>query len=206
MKKIISIFLLSVFCFLRGMCQNDSTMQNKWEFSSDVNFYFLQDDFILLPVIQADKNKLHLEARFNYEDKETFSIWAGYNISGGNNFKYTITPMVGLVTGLTKGIAPGLEMTLEYKKFELYTESEYLFDKDLKENNFYYNWSDLAYYPKENFWIGLSGQRTRLYQTDLDIQRGFFAGTTLKRIDLTGYLYNLFTEDAFGLVTLSLNF
>ena len=53
-----------------------------------------------------------------YEDMNTFSAWLGYNFSGGNNFQYTITPMVGGIIGNTNGIAPGLEFDFLFYGFE----------------------------------------------------------------------------------------
>ena len=98
-----------------------------WQFNADANFYFIPDDFFVLPVFIADKNKLHLEARYNYEDRETFSGWVGYNFTGGNKFEYTITPMIGGVVGLSDGMAPGIEITLSFKGFEFYSEAEHIF-------------------------------------------------------------------------------
>lgn len=187
-------------------CQENSSDSSEWLFNTDVNFYFIPDDFFILPVLRADKNNLHLEARYNYEDFKTFSAWIGYNFSGGNNLEYIVTPMIGGIVGNTDGIAPGLELTFEYKNFELYSESEYLFDMKEKENNFFYNWTDLTYSPNDNLWFGISGQRTRLYKTDLEIQRGVFAGLSIKEFELTTYLYNLFFDDPFLLVTLSKDF
>ncbi|WP_410961830.1 hypothetical protein, partial [Salmonella sp. SAL4359] len=84
MRKTISFlisFMLGIGClFAQGPPASDSV---DWEFNADVNFYFIPDDFFVLPVFKADKNRLHLEARYNYEDRETFSAWAGYNFSGG---------------------------------------------------------------------------------------------------------------------------
>jgi len=205
MKKSIYLWMAMSFglSFANGQGSTDSS---RWEFTTDANFYFIPDDFFFLPVFRADKNKLHLEARYNYEDRETFSAWAGYNFNGGNKLEYTITPMIGGIVGLTDGIAPGLEITLSYKGFELYTESEYLFDLEANENNFYYNWADLSYSPTDWLWFGISGQRTRLYQTDLEIQRGLFVGAGLKGWELNTYLYNVGFDDPFVLLTLSANF
>lgn len=175
-------------------------------FGADANFYFFSDEFVFLPVLRMDKNRLHLEARYNYEDLETFSGWVGYNFKGGNKIEYVITPMIGGVVGLSNGLAPGLEFTLSYKSVELYSEAEYLFDSKTAENNFFYVWTDLMWSPKEWLWVGLSGQRTRLYQTDLEIQRGLLAGVALKNWELTGYLYNVGFDDPFALVTLSVSF
>lgn len=189
-----------------GTLKAQEADSSQWNFSADVNFYFIPDDFFVLPIFKADKNKLHLEARYNYEDFETFSAWVGYNFSGGKKLEYTITPMLGGVVGLTDGIAPGLEFTLTLNRFELYSESEYLFDLDSKENNYYYNWTDLYYSPTDWLWFGISVQRTQLYQTDLDIQRGLLVGAALKNLEFSGYFFDVTTDDGFIVLTVSLGF
>jgi len=206
MKKKFCFWIVFIANISMVYSQDEKSVDAKWDFNTDINFYFFQDDFFILPVFRADKDKLHLEARYNYEDLETFSAWVGYNFSGGKELEYAITPMIGGVVGLTDGLAPGLEFTLGYKGFELYSESEHLFDLNNKENNFFYNWSDLTYSPKDLWWFGISAQRTRLYQTDLELQRGLIVGGSIKKIEMTGYLYNLFFDDPFALVTISANF
>jgi len=204
MKNIQSTIIVVLITICSAQAQESA--EKPWNFSSDINFYFIPSEFFVLPVVRADRNALHLEARYNYEDMETFSGWVGYNFTGGNEFEYTITPMLGGVFGLTDGIAPGLEFTLNYKGFELYSESEYLFDAASSENNFYYQWADLTYSPNDWLWFGISGQRTRLYQTDLEIQRGIILGGGSEHWELTGYLYNIFFDDPFVMITLSANF
>lgn len=186
--------------------QQDTTQASAWEFSAEANLYFFSDDFLFLPVFRADKNHLHLEARYNYEDENTASAWVGYNFNGGKNLEYTITPMFGIAAGRTNGIAPGLEFTLGYKGFELYNEAEYLFDFESSDNNYFYNWADLSYSPTDWLWFGISGQRTRVYDTDLEIERGLLLGGGYKNWELTGYLYNIGTDDAFVLLSLSASF
>ena len=182
----------------------DTLARPGWSHSLEASFYFLKDDFIFLPIYAADKDWLHLEVRYNYEDMNTFSAWFGYNFSGGNKLQYTITPMVGGVAGNTDGIAPGLEFDLLFKGFELYSESEYLFDLQDKQNNFYYNWTDLTYSPADWLWFGISAQRTRLYQTDLEIQRGLMVGGGHKWYGLTGYAYNPGSDDPYFILSLSI--
>ena len=94
-------------------------------------------------------------------------------------------------------------MTWALGKFELYTESEYLIDPQINENNFFYNWSDLTYSPTDWLWVGISGQRTKVYETDLDIQRGILVGGGYKSWEVTTYIYNLGWEDPFVLLTFS---
>ncbi len=200
------MFPTLVFCTFSFAQETITTAEKKWNFGADLNMIFIPDLFIVSPLFRADKNKLHLEARYNYEDLETFSGWVGYNFIGGKNFEYTITPMVGGVVGLSTGIAPGLEFSFTYKKFELYSESEYIFDVESAENNFFYSWTDLTYSPTDWLSVGLSGQRTRLYQTDLDIQRGLLVGGSYKNFGLRGYVYNLGYDDPFVLIGLSVSF
>ncbi|AYB35277.1 hypothetical protein [Chryseolinea soli] len=207
MKKRIGSFLFfalgGAFVFAQEAPASGPTA---WQFNAHANFYFIPDDFFILPVFQADKNKLHLEARYNYEDRETFSAWIGYNFQGGNKLEYTITPMLGGVVGRSDGMAPGLEVTLNFKGFELYSEGEVYLDFQTEENHYLYNWSDLTYSPKDWLWFGISAQRTRVYQTALDIQRGVLIGAGLKNWELTTYVYNLGFEDPFVLVSISKQF
>ena len=98
--------------------------------------------------------------------------------------------MIGGAVGRTDGIAPGLEFTFSYVGFELYSESEYLFDFESSENNFFYSWTDLTYSPLDWLWFGISGQRTRLYETDVEIDRGLILGGSYRNFEITGYFYN----------------
>lgn len=200
---IFPIFLLNSVIYAQ---ENEQKKPGDWEISSDLNLYFFSDDFIVLPVVKADKGKLHVEGRYNYEDIETFSAWAGINFSGGEKFEFVFTPMVGGIAGLSKGMAPGLEITLNYQGFEFYSESEYFIEAESEENNFYYNWTDISYAPNDRFWFGISGQRTKLYQTELDIQRGFLMGTSLKNFEMSAYFFNIGFDEPFFITAFSFVF
>ena len=155
-----------------------------------------------MPVYRIDKKWLHLEARYNYEDKHSLSVWFGYNFTGGNKFQYTITPMVGGIVGNTYGIAPGVELDLSFFGFEFYSESEFVFDLQSK-SDFFYNWTDFTYSPLDWLWFGLSCQRTRIYQTDLYFQPGFELGGGYRWFELTGYVFNLGFDDPYPVITVS---
>lgn len=197
-------------CILINLCASFSVAQNSesadadsWNVSAEGDFNFT-DPFFILPIVTADKNKLHLEARYNYEELKTFSGWIGYNFSGGKEFQSKITPMGGFLLGRITGFAPGLEIQLEYSGFEFYSESEFVFDTEDKENNFYYNWTDLTYSPADWLFFGFSAQRTKAYETDLDIQRGFLIGGSLANLELSGYCFNPGTDDLYFLIAASI--
>jgi hypothetical protein len=205
-----NLLLLTVFVLISGMSvlaqDSPAKPEKKWNFGADMNAYFYKNDFEALPVFRADRNKLHLEARYNYEDLNTFSGWIGYNFSGGNEFEYFITPMIGGVTGQKNGIAPGLEFTFGYKGFELYNEAEYMFDVNANENNFFYTWTDFTYSPKDWLWVGLSSQCTQEVQDKLSFEGGLLVGVGYKSLELTGYVYNPGSDNTFVLLTLSASF
>ena len=142
------------------------------------------------PTITADCNWLHLEARYNYEALDTGSAWAGYNFSGGKKLAWEVTPMLGGVFGDTSGIAPGYTGSLTWWKLELYSEGEYLFDTRDSSGSFFYNWSELTVAPVDWLKLGMVTQRTRAYQTDRDIQRGFLVGLSYKQVSFTTYVFN----------------
>ena len=162
-----------------------------WAFSLSAYAYVVPDESdYVQPTLRADHDWLHLEARHNYEDRDTTSVWLGYNWSFGEEVTLDLTAMVGGVFGDTDGVAPGYEFTLAWKKLQLYSEAEYVFDSDDSSESFFYTWSELTYAFTDWFRAGGVIQRTKVYDTDFDIQRGFMIGVTYKDLDFTGYVLN----------------
>lgn len=189
--------------FSSALCAEDSAT---WEFTAEANVYALPDETYLNPVITADKNRLHLEARYNDEDLDTGSIFAGVNFHTGETVELTVTPLLGGVFGNTNGIAPGFAFELNYRKLSFSSEGEYLFSTDEKESSFFYSWSEFVYSPADWMWFGLAGQRTRAYRTELEIQRGILLGFGAGNFAVTGYVMNPGWDDAFAVVTVEYSF
>jgi len=191
-------------------CRSDGNdtihRSNEWEFSLSNYLYLLADDVYSIPIFTADRKHLHLEGRYNYEDFRTGSVFCGYNFSMGKKFKFKATPVLGVVFGNTNGIAPGLILDMYYWKLNLYSESEYLFDFSGKESFFYYNWSELKISPVEWMQFGISVQRTKVYKTGLEIERGVVLGFTIKFLSVSGYYFNPGTEDKYGILAVALEF
>jgi hypothetical protein len=166
--------------------------EKAWSFSVSASTYIVPNDQeYVQPTLTADRGWLHLETRYNYENLETGSAWVGYNFSGGEKLEWEFTPMLGGVFGNTTGIAPGYKFSLTYWKFDLSSEGEFVFDVGNSEGSFFYSWSEVSVSPVDWFRFGLVGQRTRAYQTDVDIQRGLLVGFSYKKIDFTTYAFNL---------------
>jgi hypothetical protein len=166
-----------------------------WSFSAAAYTYLLPDETdYVQPAFTADRDKLHFEARYNYEGRNTASAWIGYNLSFGETVTFDLTPMIGAVFGDTNGIAPGYRLSLAWRKLELVSESEYVFDSGGSEDSFFYTWSELAWAPSDWFRLGMVVQRTRAYETELDIQRGFLLGVSWKKASFTTYVFNPDTD------------
>jgi hypothetical protein len=162
-----------------------------WEFNASVYGYFPPEDHhYAQPTVIADRGALHLEARYNYEALKSGSAWVGWNLSTGKELTLDATLMVGGVFGDLRGVAPGYELTLTWKAFQLYSEGEYVFDTDDSSGNFFYNWAQLGWSPWDWLSVGLVSQRTRVYHTSLDVQRGLFVGFTWKSLSLNVYVFN----------------
>jgi len=114
--------------------------------------------------------------------------------------------MMGIVFGNTNGIAPGIELDATYKMFDYYSETEYIIDFTGKENNFFYVWGELAISPTDALRTGISYQRTRLYQTDRDVQRGVFAEYSFWKLTAGVYYFNPFSDNGFAIISLGIDF
>lgn len=168
-----------------------SAAPSEWTFSASGYTYILPDEGnYVQPTVTADRRRLHLEARFNYEDRDTGSLWAGVNFSGGDAVSWELTPMVGGVFGETNGVAPGYRGSLAWRALELYSEGEALIDADDSADSFFYNWSEVTLAPVDWLRFGLVTQRTRAYQAEREIQRGLLVGTSFRNLDLAAYLFN----------------
>ena len=158
------------------------------------------------PTLTADRRSLHLEARYNYENLETGSFWIGRNLSFGSKVTLDLTLMIGGVFGQSNGVAPGYLATLSYRRLTLDAQGEYLFDTSDRSGSYFYSWSELTYSPAEWFRAGLVVQRTKAYQTTLEIQRGFLAGFTYKRADFAAYVFNLGWTDPTVVLSIGFSF
>ena len=58
------------------------------------------NEYLWMPVVHYKGRKnFYAEARYNYEDVNTASLYAGKSFSGGKKLEFTVTPMAGVVFG-----------------------------------------------------------------------------------------------------------
>jgi hypothetical protein len=148
--------------------------------------------YVFMPVahFQSSRN-WYAEARYNYEDIETFSFYFGRSFSGDGNLSYKLTPMVGAAMGRFKGVSSGLNVDLEYRKFFFSAQSQYSMatDKGKGSDDFFYHWSEAGYQPLKWLYAGASFQHTHsMYEKKLE--PGMVLGFEFSRYSIPLYAFN----------------
>jgi hypothetical protein len=169
----------------------EEAVASRWSWTVSVFTYLLPDeDNYGQPTVSLDRDWLHVEGRLNYEDLSTGSVWAGYNVSVGDAVTFEITPMMGAIFGDTTGLGVGYKGSVAWRSVDVSSETEFVFDTESSADNFLYTWSELGWTPVSWLRTGLAVQRTKVYQTEFDIQRGVFAAVSLRRAEVSAYLFN----------------
>ena len=193
MKSFVPVVVAGALAAATGTAAaSDETDERPWSISATAYAYVVPDepDFILA-IVPADVRLLHLEARYNYEAQRSGSAFIGLNAPWGEKVKLVFTPMFGGVAGDLDGLIPALRLQLAWWKLDLFSESEIVFSLDDSGESFFYNWSELGILPVPWLRTGIVAQRTRVYQTPLDTQRGLFVSGTYRFLTLTLYEFNL---------------
>jgi hypothetical protein len=124
----------------------------------------------------------------------------------GEKLAFKATPMVGGVFGNTTGVAPGYLAGINWKRLDISTEGEFVFDTRSSAGNFFYSWTELSYSPTDWFRTGIVAQRTKAYHTSLDIQRGILIGLSYQKATFTAYIFNAGWTDPTVVLSLGFNF
>ena len=180
-------------CFAQ---QTDTTAQNApWHVHAELNGFIYPNraDSYIDPIVWAKKGHLHLETRYNYEDLQTISLYGGYNLAFGKKLHLDLTPMLGGATGNTDAILPAAEFEIMYaRRVGLYTETEYAFDLNNSDDNFFLWWGELYYSPQEWVWFGIATQRLRVRESERDFAAGVNAGISERLVHHHRILFQSF--------------
>ncbi len=158
------------------------------------------------PILTVDHNKLHVEARYNYEEYNTASAFAGLNIFLGKSNQFTVTPMAGLAFGKTTGVIPALEIIKTGKAFDFYSESEYFISLKSDYKNFFFNWSELGTNLTDDWITGVSLQFEGSPIDKSKWDTGLYSAYTFKYLTLSAYYFNPVSNKSFAIAGLSINF
>jgi hypothetical protein len=104
-QKIGSLVVAAVLLADRALAQraladpSNHLSTHNWGFSLAILGYLVPNNISYgSPTFTADHRWLHLEGRYNYENQQTGSLWAGYNYNAGHYLVLSVTPMAGVVS------------------------------------------------------------------------------------------------------------
>jgi len=147
--------------------------------------------YVWMPVVHhVNKKKLYTEMRYNYEALKTASIYAGKSFSKEAAVTYTITPMLGIVLGDYNGGSLATNIDLEYKKVFASMQTQYTVNTDERQENFFFNWTELAYQPVKWFYTGVSMQQTKTYNSRIESEYGVLVGFLAGKFTIPVYVFN----------------
>jgi hypothetical protein len=186
MIKYPAIFLITL------LLQNGSFGQSEVKFEQ-YHVVNTAQPYLFMPVMQYQhRRKWYAEARYNYDDAETFSLYLGRAITGGKRLNYSLVPMLGGSIGRFNGLSTGLNIELELNKFFFCSQSQYSRSTSGYGEYFVYNWSEVGYQSLKWLYAGLSVQHTHDGVTGNDLQPGFMVGFTFERFSIPIYTFDPF--------------
>ncbi len=156
---------------------------------------------LLAPVAHYQTSKKwYAEARYNYEDVRTFSLYAGKVFSGKDNLSWSVTPMIGAIAGKMNGGSFGLNSAFSYGKFNFSSESQYSVSAATRQDNFFYNWSELWYEPFDWVYTGIAMQHTRMFASNSLVDPGVLLGFSYSQWSFPLYSFNPLSSQRYFVV------
>lgn len=172
-------------------------------------YYYMQDKeaVVFVPIVNFQaKNNWYGEARYNYEEQKTFSIYAGRKFSGQyKKLSYSLTPIMGAVMGELDGASAGVNVSAELRDFFFSSQSQYTFSPNDPACDFLFRWSELGYEVSSWFYLGLSMQHTRMLHTHSDLfEHGAVIGFEFGNWTIPIYSFSTFNRGRY--FVLGINF
>ncbi len=184
MKKNLLIIIWSILMQLNGAAQTKSGIEN-------YNFLSSKDAYVWMPIVHhLGKKGIYTEMRYNYEELKTASVYIGKNFSKEGKLSYAFTPMLGIVFGKLNGGSLAMNMDLEHKKTFISMQTQYTVSSDEVKDNFFFNWTELAYQPVKWIYAGVSMQQTKAYKTNFISEYGMLVGLLIKNFTIPVYVFN----------------
>lgn len=169
-----------------------STGAPAWTGFFGLDVYSLPDeDDYVQPTVVADRGRLHLEARYNYEDSRTASAFAGVNLAVGDAVALSVTPMVGIAFGRTAAAVPAFRSALAFWRVEASAEGEWAFAFDDEDDSFFYAWLEADVSLKDWMWVGVSSQTTKIFDVPRETQWGPVVGIAVGPLDVSAYVFDV---------------
>jgi hypothetical protein len=165
-------------------------------------YYYLQRKAtpIMVPIVHfQNRQNWYGEVRYNYEEKNSFSAYAGKHFFRKSELlEYSLTPIIGGVMGQFKGGSIGFNASVEYDDFFFDAQTQLTCSINSDNTNFYFGWYDLGYSPIDWLWFGWSLQHTLYGQVENNItESGIMVGFKAGKWTFPIYTFNVLNTDPY---------
>jgi hypothetical protein len=192
-RHYILLALLLFVCRL-GFSQSEISLE-QYQYVGNTQAY------TYMPVMHfQNKRNWYAEARYNYEDLQTFSLFLGKSFSGDKELSYSFTPLLGGSVGRFNGISTGMNLDVGYNKFFFSTQSQYSFSTDHLSNDFLYNWSEIGFQGLKWLYAGLSVQQSYDKFSGNVLEQGVLVGFTFNKFTVPVYTFAPFNKDRYFII------
>jgi len=130
------------------------------------------------------------EARYNFDELNTFSLYGGKRFSGRGNLSWEATPLIGGLIGQMNGGSVGVNFGLDYRKLFFTSQSQYSFSVDNNADRFFYNWLEFGYNATSWMYAGFAMQQTNIYKSLGKLEPGCMVGFSIKKWTIPLYAFN----------------
>jgi hypothetical protein len=171
------------------------------------HYYFTRtrsSESLMTPMAHfTSANNWYGEARYNFDELNTFSLYAGRKFSGGRNLSWEATPVVGGLMGQMTGGSLGMNVGMDFKKIFFSSQSQYSFSMENSTDKYFFNWTEVGYSATPWMYAGLAMQQTNVYRTQGKLEPGCMVGFSIKNWTIPLYAFN--TSDQERYFVLGLN-
>ena len=145
----------------------------------------------------TSSNNWYGEARYNFDELNTFSLYAGRKFAGSGNLNWEATPIVGGLMGQMNGGSLGMNVGFDYKRLFFLSQSQYSFSMENGTDKFFYNWSELGFEATQWLYAGVAVQQTNIYQEKGRMEPGCMIGFSIKNWTIPLYAFNTSDQDRY---------
>ncbi len=194
MTRAILLFLLLLVLVGAAKSQSKGGFEQYHYFGS-------YQQYIYMPVVHfQSKRNWYTEARYNYEDLQTVSLYVGKTFTGTNRLSYTLTPLLGGAVGRFNGISTGVNFDMEFDKFYFSSQSQYSISTNHINPSFLYNWSELCYQSFSWMYTGLAVQQTHSQPAGSLLEPGLLVGFSFKNYTIPIYTFDPMKKERYFVV------
>ena len=143
------------------------------------------------------------EARYNFDELNTLSLYAGKKFSGNGNLSWEATPLLGGLIGQMNGGSVGLHFGMDYRKLFFASQSQYSFSVENNIDKYFYNWSEVGYNATSWLYAGLALQQTNVYKMTGKLEPGCMIGFSIGKWTIPLYAFNTATDERYFVLGLN---